>query len=162
MRKARKLKDHAIYHITAKANRSEFIFEDDYFKDMFLEVMKEAKKKYKFRIKNFTIMSNHVHIAIKPLGDSCLSDIMRWILATFAIRYNNSLKIHGHVWYDRFTSVIFETYSHYLAAMNYIDNNPVKAGLVEKPEDYAYSGITFLKNKVYEIIDPPDIGGYSA
>ena len=102
-------------------------------------------------------MSNLIHLAVKPFGDSCLSDIMRWILATFAIRYNNYLKIHGHVWYDRFKSRIFRTFSHYIAAMNYIDNNPVNAGMVEKPENYLYSAVTFIKNKVYEIVDPPDV-----
>ena len=155
MRKARILRENGIYHVTAKANRSEFIFEPDCIKEMFIETLKTAKSKFGFKVKNFCIMSNHVHIIIKPSAKTSLSKIMQWILSVFAVKFNKFYGYHGHVWYDRFKSIIFETLRHYLAAYEYINNNPVKAGLVEKPEDYAYCGVTYLKNKVYEVIDPP-------
>ncbi len=157
MRKPRELKENAIYHVTALANRKEFILEKDCIKEMFIEILKAAKIKYKFTVKNFCIMSNHIHIVIKPLHKHDLSRIMQWILSKFAVFYNKHYGYKGHVWYDRFKSVIFETYSHYIRAMNYINNNPVKAGLVEKPEDYYYSGISFIRKKNYRIIDPPVI-----
>ena len=157
MRKPRQLKINAIYHVTARSNRSEFIFEPDYIKEMFLDVLKAAKKRFKFKLKNFCIMSNHIHLIIKPLHKTDLSKIMQWILSCFAVRFNSFFGYKGHVWYDRFKSVIFETLRHYITAYYYINNNPVRAGLVEKPEDYIYCGITFLKNKVYEIIDPPGL-----
>ncbi len=155
MRKPRELRGNAIYHVTAKANRKEFIFEPDIIKEMFVEILKAAKKRYKFRIKNFCIMTNHIHLMIKPLNGKDLSKIMQWILSKFAVRFNKFYGYQGHVWYDRFKSKIFETYSHYKAAYEYINNNPVKAGIVMRAEDYFYCGISFMKNKVFEIVDPP-------
>ena len=155
MRMPRQLKINAMYHVTARANRQEFIFKPDFIKQMFLDVVKAAKKKYKFRIENFCIMSNHVHIMIQPLHKSNLSKIMQWILSKFAVIFNRFYGYHGHVWYDRFKSIIIESLKHYITVYEYLKNNPVKAGLVKNPEDYFYCGITYLKNKVYEIVDPP-------
>ena len=156
MRVPRQLKENVSYHVTARANRQEFIFESDSIKELFLDVLKAAKKRYKFKIINFCIMGNHVHIMIKPLHKSDLSKIMQWVLSVFAVKFNKINGFYGHVWYDRFKSTIIETLRHFLTVFEYINNNPVKAGMVEKPEDYFYCGITFLKNKVYEIVDPPD------
>ena len=94
---------------------------------------------------------------IKPLLKNDLSKIMQWILSVFAVKYNKINGFYGHVWYDRFKSKIIKTFSQYLAVYEYINNNPVKAGIVEKPEEYIYCGITYLKNKIYEIIDPPGV-----
>ncbi len=102
MRQARLLIIGASYHVTAQANRKEFIFQPDIIKDLFLEVLASAKKKYDFKIINFCIMSNHIHLMIKPLKKSCLSDIMQWVLGNFAVKFNKIYGIHGHVWYDRF------------------------------------------------------------
>ena len=155
MRKTRELIENGYYHVTARANRKEFIFEQDNIKMMFIDIMKDTKKKYGFKVKNFCIMSNHIHIIIKPLKKHDLSRIMQRILSIFAIRFNRFYGYCGHVWYDRFKSTIIKTFSHYKTAYQYINNNPVKAGLVENPEDYKYCGIRFLRNKKYEVIDPP-------
>ena len=144
-----------MYHAFARINRQEFIFKDNEIKDMFLEVLKAAKKKYNFIIYHFCIMDNHIHLIIKTLRNNSLSEIMQWILSRFAVKFNKLKGYHGHVWYDRFKSKIIRTYSQFLKVFEYISNNPVKAGMVENAEDYFYSGITFIKNKVFEIINPP-------
>ena len=156
MRQARLLINGASYHVTAKANRQEFIFQPDVIKDLFLEVLADAKKKYDFKVINFCVMSNHIHLMIKPLKDACLSDIMQWVLGNFAVKFNKFYCIHGHVWYDRFKSKVIRTFKHYLAAYIYICNNPVKAGIVENAEDYPYSGLFHILNKIFSIIDPPE------
>ena len=66
MRKPRKLILGAEYHVVARANRQEFIFKSDQIKDLFLDVVRRAKKKYSFVIRNFCIMSNHIHLLIRP------------------------------------------------------------------------------------------------
>ncbi len=157
MRNRRQLTDNGFYHVTARANRKEFIFEQDIIKKMFIDILKDAKKKFGFKIKNFCIMSNHIHLIIKPLNKQDLSKIMQWLLSVFAVRFNKFYGYCGHVWYDRFKSSIIKTFTYYKSAYEYINNNPVKAGLVDKPENYEFCGITYLKNKVYEVIDPPGI-----
>ena len=109
MRLKRILIDQASYHVYARSNRQEFIFEKDCIKEMFIQVLKEARKKYNFHIDNFCIMSNHIHLIIKPLGKCSLSKIMQWILSKFAVLFNKFYGYHGHVWYDRFKSKIIES-----------------------------------------------------
>lgn len=142
-----------MYHVIARANRGEFIFEQDETKELFLEVLKEAKKRYSFRVKNFCIMGNHVHLLIWPKADENLSKIMQWILSVFAIRFNHLFKLKGHVWYDRFRSVLIDSLRQFVKAFEYISNNPVKAMLVTRPEDYSYNGLRHIRDGDGSIID---------
>jgi putative transposase len=105
MRRARQLKEGAKYHVMAHAHRREMVLESKELKEMFLEVVRRARKRYKFLIYNFCIMGNHFHFILKPLEDESLSRIMQWILSVFAIKYNKAFNFIGHVWYDRFKSV---------------------------------------------------------
>ena len=156
MRQLRKLQDKATYHVIARANLQEFILKKDYYKDMFLNVVMEAKRKYSFRLIHFAIMSNHIHLLMKPIGEPrLLSGIMRWILSVFATRFNKELNRKGHVWYDRFKSSIIDTKEYFTYVFEYISNNPVKAKLTDSVYSYPYSGIFHLVNKLYDVIDKP-------
>ncbi len=155
MRKRRELKIGANYHITARINRQEFLFENDYMKEMFMRILRRAKKKYRFLVGNFCIMNNHIHFIIKPLNGESLSAIMQWILGVFAQKYNRMFKLHGHIWYDRFKSKIIINFRQYLHTFVYISNNPVKAGIVGFPADYSYSGITYIQKGILDVMERP-------
>ena len=101
MRKPRQLKKGAKYHVSAKINRDEHIFEPDQIKYLFMEIVKRSKKKYKYSLENFVIMNNHIHFLIKPDENESLSKIMQWILSVFAIYYNKIHILKGHVWRSR-------------------------------------------------------------
>jgi putative transposase len=159
MRKPRKLQKNASYHITAKINRGEFIFKQDEIKLMFLDIIKEAKKKYKFLVKNFCIMDNHVHFIIEPLDNFSLSKIMQWILSVFAIRYNKIHKISGHIWYDRFKSKIIKNFKQFQDTFDYINENPVKANIVKNSFDYKFCGFYFILNGIFDISDKETLIG---
>jgi putative transposase len=156
MRKNRLLKKGATYHVGAKINRDEMIFEYDEIKAMFMDVVKEAKKKYDFNLKNFTIMNNHIHFLIEPLKNANLSRIMQWILSVFAIHYNAIHKLRGHVWMNRFWSRIIEDVAQLVKVFKYINENPVKAGLAKKSEDYKYGGMYFIIRKIFDLVSKPD------
>lgn len=157
MRKRREIKANSYYHVVARANRKEFIFEKDEVKELFIKVLGRARKKYKFQIKNFCIMGNHIHLLVKPAENENLSIIMQWILSVFAVSFNHKYNYLGHVWYDRFKSKVVDSYAQYLNVYKYILNNPVKAEIVEKASDYYYCGLTFIKKKLFKIIDPPEL-----
>ena len=65
MRKPRQLQKGAKYHVSAKINRNEHIFEPDQMKNLFMEIVKRSKKKYKYSLENFVIMNNHIHFIIR-------------------------------------------------------------------------------------------------
>jgi putative transposase len=157
MRKPRKLVEGARYHVTARANRKEFILNSPKIKNLFMHTIKRSKKKYKFALTTFCIMGNHVHLIIQPLKNESLSRIMQWILATFAINYNKLFGITGHVWYDRYHSTVINTLRKFLQAFEYIAENPVKADVVQNAKDYKYGGIWHLKKGCYDILEPPEM-----
>jgi len=155
MRKKREIRDGWSYHITARINRQEFLFESDTIKEMFMDVLRRAKKKYSFNIKNFCIMNNHIHFILKPLHGEKLSKIMQWILGVFAQQYNRTFGFKGHVWYDRFKSKLIVSFKQYLNTFIYISNNPVSAGIVNSADEFKYSGINDILKGKHDIIEWP-------
>ncbi len=157
MRKPRYLIVGAEYHVTAKINRGEFALEPKEIKEMFLQTVKRAKEKHSFKLKNFVIMGNHIHLLIKPGKGENLSEIMQWILGVFAKRYNKHYNLKGHVWYDRFKSKIIESFQQLISTFEYICNNPVKAEIVESVEEYLYGALWFIRHKLFDIVEPPEL-----
>ena len=155
MRKKREIRDGFSYHITARINRQEFIFESNEVKKMFIDVILRSRHKYKFIIKNFCIMNNHIHFILKPLQGMSLSKIMQWILSVFAQKYNKFYGLIGHVWQGRFKSKVIENFRQYLNTFIYIANNPVKAGIVKSAVDFKYNGITDIQNGCLDIVERP-------
>ncbi len=156
MRKPRILQIGAKYHVSSKINRGEDIFESDEIKNLFIDILKRAKKKYKFSLENFVIMKNHIHFIIKPEKDESLSRIMQWLLSVFAIYYNGIHKLEGHVWRARFWSKIIDDIKQFIDTFNYISDIPVKAGMVKKAYDYEYGGLYYILKGIFDIVDRPD------
>ncbi len=138
MRKPRFLQDDAWYHVTARANRKECIFDKRDAKELIIYVINSARRKYGFQLSNFCVMDNHIHLLIKPAPGVALSEIMRWILGVFASRFNRIFQLTGHVWGDRFFSRIIRSLSEYVRTFRYIDDNPSDAGMVTDRRDWLY------------------------
>lgn len=155
MRKRREIVSGARYHVVSRANRKEMILQSPQIKDMFMEIIRKAKIKYRFSIYNFCIMGNHFHLIIQPHKDENLSQIMQWILSVFALKFNRFFKYNGHVWYDRFTSKVIKSIQQYIATFLYIARNPVKAKITRDSTDYVYSGISFLQRGMLDILERP-------
>jgi putative transposase len=155
MRQPRYLQAGAEYHVVARANRSEYILESPEIKELFLNVVRKAKQKYSFSVRNFCVMSNHFHVMIRPAPGESLSKIMQWILSVFAVKFNRIFGYVGHVWYDRFKSKVIESFRHFLATFLYITANPVKARMVEAVTDYPFCGLRHIRDGDYTIVDRP-------
>ncbi len=157
MRKTREIRNGAMYHVVARANRGEFLLDSPLCKEMFLDILKRAKEKYPFKLKHFCIMSNHIHLLIEPVSNTRLSKLMQWILSVFAAKINKYFGLKGHVWYDRFKSKIIKGFTQYIKTFEYISNNPVKAKMCKNSLDYKYSGLKFIFEKIFDLVEPPDL-----
>ena len=155
MRKPRHLQAGGRYHVCARANRKEMIMEANAMKSLFLTVLARAKNKYDFRVENFCIMGNHFHLIIQPINGANLSAIMQWILSVFAMAWNRHHNISGHVWGTRFFSKLISSIAEYLQLFRYIDENPIKSGLVQRSEDWPYGGMWHITHGLRHIIDSP-------
>ncbi|MDD2332136.1 MAG: transposase [Candidatus Cloacimonetes bacterium] len=98
-----------------------------------------------YQLHSYCIMPNHVHILIKPLPQEeselfypC-NMIMRKIKGNSSRSINSALGRSGKLWMEESYDRMVRNEKEYERTANYILNNPVKAGLVEKPEEWAYS-----------------------
>ena len=96
-----------------------------------------------------------LHLLIRPLGDSSLSDILKWLLGVYTMAYNRIHKQWGHVWGGRYFSRPIVTFKEYVEVYRYIDQNPVKAGLVDLPSDWHWSGLAHQLKGRKDIVSSP-------
>jgi len=103
------------------------------------------QKEIGFCIYAYCVMDNHVHILLDT-KEKDLSVIMKGIAVRYASFYNAKYRRVGHVFQDRFKSEPIEDERYVLAVIRYIHNNPVKAGMVENPQEYSWSSYSaYLK-----------------
>ncbi len=157
MRKPRILQDGAIYHVTARANRKEMIFDSNEIKELFLEVLRRAKGKYSFKLENFCIMGNHFHLLIRPEGKTNLSRLMQWVMSVFAMAYNRVHGLVGHVWGSRFFSRIVSGIRDFLKIFAYIDDNPVESHQVQDKRNWLYGGLWHHRAGILDLCSGIDL-----
>ena len=155
MRCNRQLEPNAVYHVTARINRGEMVFNETAMRSLFLAFVARAKKKYPFAVYNFCVMGNHVHFAVRPDKDSSLSKIMQWLLGNYAKEWNKAHGVKGHLWGDRFFSKIVREGRAFMQVFEYISQNPVAAGLAGRADEWEYGGVChFIKGET-RILDVP-------
>ena len=157
MRRNRQLLEGAEYHVTARINRGEMIFLVHEDRELFMSILRRAKKKFNFLLKNFCVMGNHIHLLIKPGPGESLSKIMQWLLGVFAQLWNKKHGLSGHLWGERFFSRIIQGILDFLRVFVYIDYNPVIAGLVKQPDHWMFGGLWHHKKGVADITSLEDI-----
>lgn len=132
------LSESKIYHVMSRGNEKKNIFLDDEDRQKFLSILLKYLSKIDYKIFSFCLMDNHFHLLIYE-GEEGISSIMRFINTSYAEYFNHKYKRGGHLLQDRFKSEPVEGDAHLLAAVRYIHNNPVKAGMVKHPGMYAWS-----------------------
>jgi len=153
MRKRRELIEGAAYHVTSRTNGKVQAFSGNLGRKLLLVIIKKTKEKYGFKLYNFCIMTNHLHMLITPAGGTDLSRIIQWLKTKSAKSWNNTFHSNDHLWGERFFSRPIRNLKDYFKVNDYIDQNPVKAGLVQYPQDYRYSGAFYIANDIHGLVD---------
>jgi len=126
------------HHITQRGNRREDVFFSDEDRQAYLEWLSEYAKQHHVEIIAYCLMTNHVHVVAVPAEVDGLEKMFRPLHTRYAQRINRSRGWKGHLWQGRFfSSALDEPYT--WAAIRYVEQNPVRAAMVTKAEDYAWS-----------------------
>ncbi len=141
-RKPRIVAPHYPHHITQRGNYRQNVFQEDGDRAQYLAWVEEYSVKYNLKIWAYCLMSNHVHFIAVPLDSSALSRTFNQAHMRYAQYFNRKNGWTGHLWQGRFFSCCLNE-PHLWAAVKYVENNPVRAGLVEKAEDYPWSSAPF-------------------
>ena len=127
-----------VYHVTTHGNGDTMIFEEPSEKERLLDLLADTAKKLDWAMYAWCVMGNHYHFLLKTSEDN-LSQGMHHINMMYGEWYNNVRERHGHVFQDRFFSILITQDSHLLEASRYVVLNPLRAGLVTSPEQWRWS-----------------------
>ena len=114
---------------------------------LFIDVLRSHVAAGKFRLHDFVVMPDHVHLLITVTGDSTIERAMQLIKGGFSYRLKKELGYLGEVWQRGFTEVRVDGQESYLRHREYIGQNPVKARLVDSPEKFPYCFTYSAKQK---------------
>jgi len=128
----------ATYHVMARGNRRQTIFRGDADRVRFLEIYGEVCGRYRWTSLAYCLMGNHVHLAVRT-ADPNLSDGMRLLLGRYARTFNRTHGLSDHLFRSRFRAVRVESDRQMLAVLRYIARNPLRGGLVTRPEEWPWS-----------------------
>ena len=115
-----------------------FATPEDY--DAFLAVLAEALQREPLRILAFCVMPNHFHLIAWPQRAGELSGFMHWMTLTHACRWHGARGTTGEgaVYQGRFKSFPIQSDEHLYRACRYVERNALRAGLVERAEDWRW------------------------
>jgi putative transposase len=106
-------------------------------------------------IRAYCLMPNHVHLLVVPERSDSLDRLFRVVHAHYAELVNARLGWTGHLWQQRFASCPMDTV-HLAVALEYVHDNPVRAGLVARPTDWPWSSARAeLLGESDDLIDQP-------
>lgn len=128
-----------IYHVLNRGNNRQVIFAEEKDYSHYLEIIKRYKLKFNFKIFAYCLMTNHIHLVIKTSATATISDIMKAITIAHTRYYHHTYQASGHIWQGRFKSPIVSDDEYLLTLMRYIEQNPLRAGMVKEPDKYPFS-----------------------
>ena len=128
----------AVYHVVARGNERRPVFADDIDRSRFLEVLRGAAERYRWKTLAYCLMGNHYHLLVRT--EACtLARGMRHVNGVYAQWFNRRHDRVGHLWQGRYKAVLVQQDEHLLVAIRYVVRNPVRAGLTRRVEDWRWT-----------------------
>lgn len=165
-RTARQVSRSGWYHVIARGNGRQLLFEDDADRERFCRLMVEHLEDAEVSLGAWCLMSNHVHLLVED-PQQRLSQAMHGLETAYALRFNARTGHVGAVFQGRFKSIPIESDRQLLAVVRYIHENPERAG-VARADSYRWSSFHEYAGS-FELCDAPalrdlmeEYGGFAA
>ena len=132
----------AFYHVTSRGNERKAVFKSRRDREKFLSYVESATERYGAVVQAYCLMDNHYHLLVEtPLGN--LSKIMQHINGAYTTYFNTKRERSGHLFQGRYKAILVEADEYAKELSRYIHLNPVRAAMVEKPEEYKWSSCRY-------------------
>ncbi len=128
----------ATYHVTSRGDRREPIYRDDADRLAQLQVIGAAMDRFGAKVLAYCLMGNHYHLVVHTTQAN-LSALMRQVNGVYTQVFNRRHGLVGHLFQGRFKAILVDTDAYLMALCRYVERNPVAAGLVAGPGDWAWS-----------------------
>jgi putative transposase len=137
----------AVYHVTSRGNEKKPVFRGDQDRENFLSTLQHVNKRYNWICHAYCLMTNHYHLLIET-PDGNLSLGMRQLNGVYTQHFNKWHGRIGHLFQGRYKAILIQKDSHLLEVCRYVVLNPVRAKMVEKPEEWKWSSYLATAGKV--------------
>ena len=147
------------FHVITQGINKSYIFEIPEDIKYYISIMYKLSKEHEIKIKAYCIMNNHAHILIETEQLAELSKYMQRLNTKYGIYYNKKYNRVGYVFRNRYKAEGIYSEEHLYNCIKYIYNNPVKAGICNRAEEYPYSNYSKIDKNLrgnYIFIDVED------
>ena len=135
------------HHIVQRGNRRQDVFFGDSDKDRYIELIARSCREHGVDIWSWCVMTNHVHFIAVPHQEDSLAKCFSEAHVRYTRLINSREKWKGHLWQGRFSSCPMDE-KYLLAAVRYVEHNPVRAKIVDLPWDFKYSSAAYHIGKI--------------
>ena len=144
-RKPREKSETGIYHVMVRGiGRQDIFLEEEDFQ-RYLDTVEKVSLESGVSVLGYCLMTNHVHLLLRE-ADGDISAYMKRLGVSYAYWYNWKYERTGHVFQDRFKSECVEDDAYLLTVIRYIHQNPIKASIINRPEEYKWSSCAAYYN----------------
>jgi putative transposase len=122
-----------------RGHARESVFHDDEDRSRFVQLLGSYRDRFEPRLYHYCLMDNHFHLLVQLPEPRRLSALMAGLLVAYWHHYRRRYALVGHLFQGRFKSTAIEADEYLLRCGRYIERNPLRAGMVVQPWDYAWS-----------------------
>lgn len=126
-------------HVIQRGNNRQAIFQASGERSFLLALLRRDAARYRVSIHAYVLMSNHVHLLMTPERPDGIPRLMQSTGQTYVRWFNDHHGRTGGLWEGRYRATVVEDERYLFACMRYIELNPVRSGIVERPEDFPWS-----------------------
>ena len=138
-RLARQLADDSCYHILTRGNNRAAVFHEARDYQRYGQLLLEYFPPPALQLYHYCLMTNHVHLVVYATKGVALREAMQRLNLRYALAYKRRYSHTGHLWQDRFRSLLIAKDDYLLQCGAYVDLNPVRARMVKHPQEYPWS-----------------------
>src|SRR4029450_12142862 len=127
-------------HVMQRGNNKKAIFLDDHDCEVFLDLLLNAAVDFALAVHAFALMKNHYHLLATPGDETSLSRTIQEVAGNYCQFFNRRYGRIGTIWNGRYKPLLITDERYWLTCLRYIEQNPVRARIVDSPELYRWSG----------------------
>ena len=127
------------YHVIQRGNNRQRIFATDADRVLMCDLLSENATRFDVAIHAYVLMDNHFHLLLTPSTADGLPKMIQAVGRRYVRYFNDVQQRSGTLWEGRYKSALVQTERYLMACMVYLDLNPVRAGLVSRPQDHRWS-----------------------
>lgn len=131
-------------HIILRGNNRELVFANDEDCQFFKEALLDASRRHGLAIHAYVFMTNHIHLLASPTTEDSVPKTMQSVGRRYVQYFNFHYQRTGTLWEGRYRATVVDAENYLFECMRYIELNPVRAGMVARPRDFAWS--SYLAN----------------